>query len=436
MELQELYALIELQPEAVQKLEQIGGDIDLSQIDLYLEQLTDISTAAQSYKELKAFLGEDEGNFKMLFCQLECARRIFDRYQEKHISESIYVDTMKCFTRFIEESNKKNGQMLFDRGWWTYRQTSMNIFRIGTLEYQFGKYEGKNAVILHIPSDADLSKEAVDHSLEQAEIFFQTYDGGYEYDTYTCNSWLLSPALEPLLSEKSNILSFQKRFDIVWEDREDKGYIEWLFQVPVDTQAKELPAVTGLQKKVKELMLNGGTVGCAYGIMGVTANESLMGTGFDLDKLVYYKAVPQDIESLVATRIEVLKAANKLRSDTEMKTVEEESEKYFRSGFESGSFEAYFVKDGDKIVGTGGVSFYQVMPTYHNSTGKKAYIMNMYTHPDYRRRGIACRVLDLLVEEIKKRGITVISLEATEMGRSLYEKYGFTAMPNEMELLI
>lgn len=169
-------------------------------------------------------------------------------------------------------------------------------------------------------------------------------------------------------------------------------------------------------------------------ILGVSVDELLLGTSFDPEELVYHRADPGDIDVLVSTRIEVLRAANKLRSDTEMKIVEEESRKYFMSGFGSDSFAAYLVKDGDKIVGTGGVSFFQVMPTYHNPTGKKAYIMNMYTHPDYRRRGIAFRMLDILVCEIKKRGIKSIFLEATEMGRPLYIKYGFTVMPNEMEL--
>ena len=37
------------------------------------------------------------------------------------------------------------------------------------------------------------------------------------------------------------------------------------------------------------------------------------------------------------------------------------------------------------------------MPAYHNPSGEKAYIMNMYTHPEYWRRGIARKLLDLLV---------------------------------------
>ena len=61
--------------------------------------------------------------------------------------------------------------------------------------------------------------------------------------------------------------------------------------------------------------------------------------------------------------------------------------------------------------------------------------MNMYVRPDYRRRGIATKTLDLLVKDAKDRGINTISLEATKMGKSLYKSYGFTKMENEMELL-
>lgn len=74
------------------------------------------------------------------------------------------------------------------------------------------------------------------------------------------------------------------------------------------------------------------------------------------------------------------------------------------------------------------------MPTYHNPCGKKAYIMNMYTLPEYRRRGIAAKTLDMLVKDAWNKGIRAISLEATDMGRLLYEKYGFVKMNAEMEL--
>lgn len=267
MELYELYRLINLQMEMIQELKVVGGQLNINQFDLYLEKLMDRNTAAQAYRDLKVLLAEDKDNIKMLYCQLECARRIFDKYQAKHISNAVYIDTMQCFTRFIEECKRKNGRMFFDRGWWTYRQVSMCIFRIGQLEYEFNKHEGENAIAIHIPSDVNLTKGAVDHSLEQAGIFFQTYYKDYEYKGYTCDSWLLSPVLRSLLPEKSNILSFQKRFDIIQENKEDREYIEWLFQVPADTDYEALPVETGLQRNVRELLLNGGAVGCAYGVM-------------------------------------------------------------------------------------------------------------------------------------------------------------------------
>lgn len=71
-----------------------------------------------------------------------------------------------------------------------------------------------------------------------------------------------------------------------------------------------------------------------------------------------------------------------------------------------------------------------------NLTYKKATIddLDILTKPEYRRNGIAFKTLDLLVGEAKQKGITAISLEATDMGRPLYEKYGFVKMNDEMEL--
>ena len=149
----------------------------------------------------------------------------------------------------------------------------------------------------------------------------------------------------------------------------------------------------------------------------------------------YKKATIGDIDELVRTRIIVLRAANKLSDGEDMSEVARQSREYYKRALQTGEHVAYLVYDNERFIGAGGVSFYHVMPTYHNPSGKKAYIMNMYTAPEYRRQGIARRTLDLLVAEAKEQGVLQISLEATEMGRPLYEKYGFSAMQDEMELV-
>ena len=150
--------------------------------------------------------------------------------------------------------------------------------------------------------------------------------------------------------------------------------------------------------------------------------------------LNYRKATIADLEILTETRIEVLRAANQLSNEIDMSEVKKQTYEYYQNSLQSNNHLAYLIFDDEKFVGAGGISYFQVMPTYHNPTGKKAYIMNMYTKPDYRRQGIAFKTLDLLVADAKTKGVNAISLEATDMGRPLYTKYGFIKMNDEMEL--
>lgn len=150
----------------------------------------------------------------------------------------------------------------------------------------------------------------------------------------------------------------------------------------------------------------------------------------------FRKATIDDLDILTKTRIEVLRAANGLDDSIDMTRVERESRAYYENALSNGSHTAYLVFDGDVFIGAGGISYYTVMPTFHNPTGRKAYIMNMYTRPDHRRKGVAAKTLDLLIQDAKKRNVTFISLEATDIGRKLYESYGFVSMTSEMEFLI
>lgn len=117
-----------------------------------------------------------------------------------------------------------------------------------------------------------------------------------------------------------------------------------------------------------------------------------------------------------------------------MSEVKKQSYDYYKKALYDGTHIAYLIFDGSRFVGAGGVSFFQVMPAYHNSSGRKAYIMNMYTDPQYKRKGITYKTLDMLIRDTKNKGITDISLETTDMGCPLYERYGFVKRNHEMEL--
>ena len=82
--------------------------------------------------------------------------------------------------------------------------------------------------------------------------------------------------------------------------------------------------------------------------------------------IIYKKATIDDIVLLTKTRIEVLRAANNLTSDIDMDEVERKTYEYYKEAFQNDTHTAYIVFEDNKFVGAGGVSYYQVMPTYHN----------------------------------------------------------------------
>ena len=270
MELKELCKGIQLPEKACGRVFEEYEKIKLAEMERQLNSLMERKTAEKAYHHLVNCLGKDPDNMKMLMCQLVCACRDYDRYKELGISDEIYFDTMKCFTRFLGERRMRTGEILFDRGWWTYRQVSMVLFRIGELEYELTNFEGKDAVSIHIPSDAAFVLENVEVSLRLAADFIQRVYPEYAQAEYFCESWLLSPRLAELVKETSNIRKFQKLFIIKKDMPEDTEYMEWMFGKESGTSLEELPENTSLQIKTKELMKNGRNIGAGVGILTKT----------------------------------------------------------------------------------------------------------------------------------------------------------------------
>ena len=267
MDTEKLYELLEIPEYAAEKLRQCRSMFRLEDVEPYLAGMMIPNTAAKAYRDLKTVLRDDVGGFKMLLCQLECAGRCHALYHAKGIPERIFVDTMKCFRRFLRECENRTGEIHFDRGWWTYRQISMCLFRIGELEYELCQTETEKTVSVHIPSDAVFRAENVDESLRQAERFIERYYPDYRQAKRVCSSWLLSPALGKLLPTQSNILDFQRRFEIIEVYAEDREFMEWIFDAPKDAELSGLPESTSLQRAAKRLLQEGGSIGAAYGIM-------------------------------------------------------------------------------------------------------------------------------------------------------------------------
>lgn len=254
---------IGMPPEAAQAV--LSADRSLPR-ELDLSALTREETWERGRKALLKALDPDPDGFRELACMLRCAMAAKTVYDDLGIGEDIYYDTFACFSRFVKEHRDSYGNYGFDRGFWTVRQVSCRLFRIGSLEYELIRQDGRPVISLHIPSDARLELPALRASWEKARDLldrtFPTYAGVEMY----CHSWLLSPTLKELLSPDSRILGFQRAFVITPLAGDNREYLQWVFRNPA-LPPEDYPEETSLQRKVKALILGGGTLRDAKGYL-------------------------------------------------------------------------------------------------------------------------------------------------------------------------
>ena len=214
---------------------------------------------------------ENDDGAEILVRQLTEAVESRESGAWERIPEEIWLDTMRCFPRFIAEYRRSYGRDGFDRGGWTVRQAGCRLFRIGELEYELAETEGNRAISIHIPSDTRLEADRLNDSVQKAKAFFEAYFPEWQELPMICESWLLSPALKEMLPSGSRIRRFQDAFDLTEENPDDPAALEWVFYVAEgqrdSVKYEDLPENTSLQRTMKAMLLAGKQPGSARGTL-------------------------------------------------------------------------------------------------------------------------------------------------------------------------
>jgi GNAT superfamily N-acetyltransferase len=83
-----------------------------------------------------------------------------------------------------------------------------------------------------------------------------------------------------------------------------------------------------------------------------------------------------------------------------------------------------------RLVAAGAATMLRRLPGPGNPTGRVGYVQWVATDAEYRRRGLARRVMVGLLEWLEERQVRVVELHATPMGDALYRSLGFDDPPN------
>ena len=106
---------------------------------------------------------------------------------------------------------------------------------------------------------------------------------------------------------------------------------------------------------------------------------------------------------------------------------------YYNRHMDDGTFVSWLAVDGNRIVGTSGMSFVEKPPYFGCPSGKMGLLSSMFTEPEYRRRGIARELLDRVINEARDYGCGTVQITASDMGVLLYKDYGFVKNGNFMQ---
>jgi ribosomal protein S18 acetylase RimI-like enzyme len=140
-------------------------------------------------------------------------------------------------------------------------------------------------------------------------------------------------------------------------------------------------------------------------------------------------ATPADVEIIVSLRMRLFAETGETLDDDSAGKVEQSTREFFSQNIASSISRTWVATaDADQVVvSVGTLAFFTRPPYPGNLSGREAYLLNMYTLPQYRKQGFARKILETAMRFAQQAGCQKVWLHASPAGRTLYESQGFCA---------
>ena len=133
-----------------------------------------------------------------------------------------------------------------------------------------------------------------------------------------------------------------------------------------------------------------------------------------------------EIPVLVEYRLAYLAELQGEQDETYKIQLKKDLELYFRKSLKEGRFVAFYAETEGKILSFGGMIIKEIPGDSRKSSFLEGDILNMYTIPEARRKGISSMILEHLLAEAKSMGISKLALHTSKDGEIMYRKFGFS----------
>lgn len=140
-------------------------------------------------------------------------------------------------------------------------------------------------------------------------------------------------------------------------------------------------------------------------------------------EIIFAKAELCDMQDLVQLRLDYLQEDYGTLSVQQIDKIKEQLPSYFAEHLNRDLFVYTARKTGIIACCFLFVTEKPANPGFMN--GKVGTLLNVYTKPEYRRKGIAGKLMERLLADAKAMGLDFVELKATEDGYYLYKTMGF-----------
>ncbi|MCR5341189.1 MAG: GNAT family N-acetyltransferase, partial [Saccharofermentans sp.] len=127
--------------------------------------------------------------------------------------------------------------------------------------------------------------------------------------------------------------------------------------------------------------------------------------------ITYRKLTAADLDTFISMRITQLREEGATENIDLVPALKD----YYNRHLADGTFVSWLALDGEKIIGTSGMSFVEKPPYFSCPTGRIGLLSSMFTDPGYRRMGIARELLDRVVNEAREYGCGAVQITASDM---------------------
>jgi ribosomal protein S18 acetylase RimI-like enzyme len=145
--------------------------------------------------------------------------------------------------------------------------------------------------------------------------------------------------------------------------------------------------------------------------------------------VLFRKAITTDIPQLIKFRKILL-------CHEDNSSMDETFRIYFESSLSDKSLVVWVADDDGVVVSTVCFCLCRLAPRFENPSGLVAYMTNVFTIPNYRRRGIVSKLVSQAQDDLKAQGIRKILLHSSDMAKPMYEGLGFVEGKNYMSINI